>query len=390
MEISPKLNEKITDFLMFLPNIHDADSQRALIYRAGLDKEIEISLSVGKPPIQFIPLLITTLTNYGKQKDGRYGIEAILEAAKQYIGQEKQQYCEELLQEFRNEIAYKAIQKNKEKIQIVNRNLSDQVEQPRLKSREVKDKKKINKVILYTKEVDKQNRLYQDLLNAIQYSMQRIEDTIGNMGPTFLLCLAFGCGAGFFCGVIASLTFYFRGIDPGDVDKIFFKVLFDTMIIAIIFGTLWSLISSSFYSLFLFLKKNRLTIMWRILNGIFYGMLSGLILGILYVIANKNVNEIFRPIGFGIAGGAIYGIIGGCISKLRNSFIIGKWAWGIYGAVGGIVAGKIGMGFIMSLLNASPIKYENVIVIEQIIWALVGALMGSVSGQDILQNDQTI
>lgn len=100
MELSATLQNKIIQFLLSIPNIHDSPSQQALIFKAGLDIELQNQILVGKPAAQFVPLLVMTLLNHETLNDGRYAIEALLLAVKDYIGQEKKIYCESLLQEF--------------------------------------------------------------------------------------------------------------------------------------------------------------------------------------------------------------------------------------------------------------------------------------------------
>lgn len=99
IEITTSLRKKIIDFLVSLPNIHDSESQRALIYHAGFDQELQYQIPVGRSPIEFISLLVSTLINYGKLKDGRYALEVMLEATKNYMGQEKKVYCDSLIEE---------------------------------------------------------------------------------------------------------------------------------------------------------------------------------------------------------------------------------------------------------------------------------------------------
>ncbi len=89
----------IVAFMQSLPNIHDSDSQRAFIVHAGVDTELQDQIPFGKPAAQFVPLLVSTLTRYGRLSDGRPALEAVLEAAKNYIGQDKRAYCNTLIQE---------------------------------------------------------------------------------------------------------------------------------------------------------------------------------------------------------------------------------------------------------------------------------------------------
>lgn len=102
MDLPVTLNKRIIDFLLSLPSIHDSESQRAFLCHAGLDSQLQAQIPVGKPPTQFVPSLISILLNYGKLNDGQYALEAILEASKSYVGQDKQTDCETLLDEFRN------------------------------------------------------------------------------------------------------------------------------------------------------------------------------------------------------------------------------------------------------------------------------------------------
>lgn len=79
--------------------MHDSESQRAFIYHAGLDKQLQDQIPFGKPVAQFVPLLVSTLLDYGQLENGRNALESVLEIAKNYVGQDKQTDCERLLQE---------------------------------------------------------------------------------------------------------------------------------------------------------------------------------------------------------------------------------------------------------------------------------------------------
>lgn len=95
-------HEKVVAFLTSLPNIHAFSTQESLIFSAGLDPELQNQISFGAPPTEFARLLVPTLTKYGTLNDGRNSLIAILEAAKQYVGREKQMYCDVLIQELRS------------------------------------------------------------------------------------------------------------------------------------------------------------------------------------------------------------------------------------------------------------------------------------------------
>ncbi len=108
MNIPPRLQHRIVDFLISLPSIHDNNSQRSLIYQAGLDTELQGQISFDKPAMQFALFLVSTLIKYGKLSDGRYAIEAILEAAKNFVGQDRKIYCETLINELHDYTIEKA------------------------------------------------------------------------------------------------------------------------------------------------------------------------------------------------------------------------------------------------------------------------------------------
>lgn len=99
--LSSKLHREIVDFLTSLPSIHDNFTQRALIYSAGLDSQLQNQISFGLPASQFIELLVPSLSSYGMLEDGRNALEAVLESAKQYVGQNRQAYCDRLIQDLR-------------------------------------------------------------------------------------------------------------------------------------------------------------------------------------------------------------------------------------------------------------------------------------------------
>lgn len=95
------LNQKITEFLLSIPNIGDSNMQQALIYGAGFDDELCHQLTIGVSAVQFVQLLMATTSNYGKLKDGRNALEAVLETGKNYVGMDKQRNCEVLIQKLK-------------------------------------------------------------------------------------------------------------------------------------------------------------------------------------------------------------------------------------------------------------------------------------------------
>lgn len=102
MRLPVILQNNIIDFLTSLPNIHDSKSQRALIERAVLDPQLQNQIVFSGSSGQFFQLLIPALFSYGTLQDGRNALEAILETAKDYVGQEKKIYCETFIREVRD------------------------------------------------------------------------------------------------------------------------------------------------------------------------------------------------------------------------------------------------------------------------------------------------
>lgn len=100
MGLPIELNNKIVEFLKSLPNIHDSNSQRVLILSTGIDAELQNQIHFSGPPSQFFQLLLPTLMSYGKLKDGRDALEAVLGAAKSSVGQEKKA-CDDFIQKLR-------------------------------------------------------------------------------------------------------------------------------------------------------------------------------------------------------------------------------------------------------------------------------------------------
>ncbi len=101
MKLPPELQTQIVDFLISLPIIRDSDGQQAFVDSAGLDSKLYAQISIGKSPNTFIRNLVTTLIRFGQLDDGRNALEAILEAAKNYVGQDRRVYCDTLIEELR-------------------------------------------------------------------------------------------------------------------------------------------------------------------------------------------------------------------------------------------------------------------------------------------------
>jgi len=96
----PSPRNKIAEFLSSIRAINTEDGQRALVYSAALDEELERQILFGRAPIVFYQLLVCALTCYGKLRSGQDALEAVLQAARGFVGVDRQEYCDTLLQEW--------------------------------------------------------------------------------------------------------------------------------------------------------------------------------------------------------------------------------------------------------------------------------------------------
>ncbi len=101
MALSVALNKKITNFLISLPNVNDSSGRQTLIHRAMLDTQLYSQIRFSEPSAHFFELLIPLLVKYGQLEDGRNALEAVLESAKNFVGQTGREHCESLLQQLR-------------------------------------------------------------------------------------------------------------------------------------------------------------------------------------------------------------------------------------------------------------------------------------------------
>lgn len=98
LSIPVALSQQIVNFLKTLPNIeHDIRMRKTLLLSAGLESRLQQHIDITGPMIQFVHMLVTTLNKYGELDDGRHSLEAVLQAAKEFIGRDKQVYCETLI-----------------------------------------------------------------------------------------------------------------------------------------------------------------------------------------------------------------------------------------------------------------------------------------------------
>lgn len=96
-ELPFNLREEIIRLLSSLPNVHDNNALRALIYNAGLDEQLQTQITFSLPPIQFFQIHVPLIYKYGLLTDGRNPIKAVLESAKAYVGQQGREHCSTLI-----------------------------------------------------------------------------------------------------------------------------------------------------------------------------------------------------------------------------------------------------------------------------------------------------
>ncbi len=101
IKLPTNLQREIINFLKSLPTLYDGESQRAFLCQIGLEQQLQEQLSIGKPVGEFVPLLVSTLLKYGTHHDGQHVLEATLETAKNYVGQDRREECEQLLHALR-------------------------------------------------------------------------------------------------------------------------------------------------------------------------------------------------------------------------------------------------------------------------------------------------
>jgi hypothetical protein len=99
LKLPPRLYEDIVQFLLAYPNIHDRQIRNALLGSASLEPKLAAKIEREGTAEAFVHALIDTLCDYGTMEDGRHGLEAVLTAAKQSVGSDRQAYSIQLLQD---------------------------------------------------------------------------------------------------------------------------------------------------------------------------------------------------------------------------------------------------------------------------------------------------
>lgn len=93
------LQQRIVKVLTTLPNLHDTNTHRAFILSAGIDAQLISQIQFDKPTAQFVQILVSTLLAYGRLEDDRHPLIAVLKAAQQQVGRDRQAECQALIAE---------------------------------------------------------------------------------------------------------------------------------------------------------------------------------------------------------------------------------------------------------------------------------------------------
>lgn len=92
------LQQEIVDVLTTLPNIETLTARQGLVHSAVLDRQLRSQFDFSMPSAQFFQIFVPMLHDYGKLEDHRNPLQAVLEAAKGFVGQEGRTRCEILIE----------------------------------------------------------------------------------------------------------------------------------------------------------------------------------------------------------------------------------------------------------------------------------------------------
>ncbi len=95
------LKNEIIAWLQSVLSINDTNGQKAFIIRAIPDPKLQNKIELGRDTSTFCSLLVHKLMSYGKFSDGRYAIDVLLETAKDSVGVEGKEECNNFLKRLR-------------------------------------------------------------------------------------------------------------------------------------------------------------------------------------------------------------------------------------------------------------------------------------------------
>ena len=97
-ENSGTILQRAASFLKSVPGLDNENGWRALLLDAGLEAIIN-QITFNVPAGQFASFVVNHLDKHGTLPDGRPALAALLEAASRRVGLEKQQECQQLMDE---------------------------------------------------------------------------------------------------------------------------------------------------------------------------------------------------------------------------------------------------------------------------------------------------
>jgi len=101
MPITQTLRMAIVDCLETVPGIDEPDGRRTLIAQAELDSELARRITYGGSTRSFCALLVSDLEEYGRLDDGYHALEAVIEAAREFMDEDGVRECDTILMDLR-------------------------------------------------------------------------------------------------------------------------------------------------------------------------------------------------------------------------------------------------------------------------------------------------
>ncbi len=93
------LSQRIMALLSSIPTLYDSPGQQSFVNKICLDSGLRKLINFGVPCDQFVSDLVSKTYSYGTLHDGRNALEAVMETAKGYVGQEGHAECSRIIQE---------------------------------------------------------------------------------------------------------------------------------------------------------------------------------------------------------------------------------------------------------------------------------------------------
>ncbi len=102
LELPDDFRRELTDFLTTHPAISQQTGRSAFLINAALEDGLKKQILIEQAPAYFVPHLIDAACKFGASGGARHPLEMMLEAAKDGIGQDRQQHAEEMILHIRS------------------------------------------------------------------------------------------------------------------------------------------------------------------------------------------------------------------------------------------------------------------------------------------------